>query len=154
MAAHFLDSSTIVKRYVRETGTVWVTSFFDPKTGSKLYAARISGDEVVSAIIRRTRSGSLSVQDAAKAIAQFRLEYTSVYRFIELTPPVIARAMSLAETHALRGYDAVQLATALELNDRRVARRWPPLTLLSADLELNAAASSEGLLVDNPNLHP
>jgi hypothetical protein len=30
MATCFTDSSALVKRYVRETGSVWVDSLFDP----------------------------------------------------------------------------------------------------------------------------
>jgi predicted nucleic acid-binding protein len=39
----------------------------------------------------------------------------------EITPLLSSRAMSLATKHALRGYDAVQLAAALEANDERIA---------------------------------
>ena len=47
------------------------------------------------------------------------------------------------------GYDAVQLAAALEVHSQ-----IPSLTLLSADANLNAAGAAEGLLVDDPNRHP
>jgi uncharacterized protein len=49
----------------------------------------------------------------------------------------------------LRGYDAVQLAAALEIHSQA-----PSLTLISADTGPNAAAMAEGLLVDDPNRHP
>lgn len=62
--------------------------------------------------------------------------------------------MKQAETHGLRGYDAVQLAAAIIMNNRLAALGMPPITLLSSDLELNSAADSEGLLVDDPNAHP
>jgi hypothetical protein len=62
--------------------------------------------------------------------------------------------MRLAETHELRAYDAVQLACALELNGRWLAAGFPGITLISADQDLNTAATTEGLLVEDPNLHP
>jgi hypothetical protein len=62
---------------------------------------------------------------------------------------LVGYAASLARRHALRGYDAVQLAAALEIHSRA-----PSLTLLSADADLNAAATAEGLAADDPNLHP
>ncbi len=46
-------------------------------------------------------------------------------------------------------YDAVQLAAALE-----VRTQIPTLVLLSADGDLNNAASAEGMPVDDPNKHP
>jgi hypothetical protein len=60
----------------------------------------------------------------------------------------------LAENYALRAYDAVQLAAALEIHTERQRVKASIFTLVSADYTLNAAASSEGLIFDNPNLHP
>ena len=62
--------------------------------------------------------------------------------------------MKLATKHALRGYDAVQLAAALEANDESLANGLPPLILVSADTKLNTAAQAEGLVVQNPNNYP
>jgi hypothetical protein len=154
MAVYFFDSSALVKRYVKEVGTVWVTSILDPTAGNAIYIARIAGAEGVSAITRRGRRGNLTASDAASALAQFRHEFANVYRIVEITPALIERAMGLAETHALRGYDAVQLAAALEVNIHCLAMGLPPLTLVSADGTLNAAAIAEGLAVEDPNTHP
>jgi hypothetical protein len=60
--------------------------------------------------------------------------------------------MDLAERHALRGYDAIQLGAALAVNDGCRATGLS-LTIICADDELNAAAA-EGLAVENPNRHP
>jgi hypothetical protein len=46
------------------------------------------------------------------------------------------------------------LAVALNAHQQLVAHRRPGLIFLSADGNLNAAASAEGLAVDNPNDHP
>lgn len=72
---------------------------------------------------------------------------------MEISESLIKEAANLAKKHALRGYDAVQLAAALETEKERIALGLSPLTLLSADTDLNAAAISEGLTVDNPNNH-
>jgi uncharacterized protein len=61
----------------------------------------------------------------------------------------LQRAALLADTYALRGYDAVQLAAAIE-----VRLQVPALILVSADTELNTAATVEGLSVEDPNTHP
>lgn len=73
---------------------------------------------------------------------------------IDLSANLVNDAVALARKHALRGYNAVQLATVLEVHNERTALSLSPLILLFADTELNAAAVSEGLLVDNPNNHP
>jgi len=49
---------------------------------------------------------------------------------------------------------AVQLAAAVAINKRRLIHGLQPVTLVSADTELNRAAVAEGLLVDDPNHHP
>jgi hypothetical protein len=61
--------------------------------------------------------------------------------------------MSLIEKHALRGYDAVQLAAALKVNDLCLATGLPTVVFVAADVALNSAATTEGLTVDNPNDH-
>jgi uncharacterized protein len=153
VAIHFFDSSAIVKRYVNETGTAWVLGLVDPTTGNHSYVARITGVEVVSAVARQRRDGSLSSADAATVLAQFRHDFTTEYRVVELTPALILTAMALAEVHTLRSYDAVQLAAAVEVN-AQCAALGVALTLISADAALNAAAMAEGLTVEDPNSHP
>jgi hypothetical protein len=61
--------------------------------------------------------------------------------------------MGFAETYALRGYDAVQLAAAVEIHTRGEILGLSVLTLISADEDLNVAAAAEGLSVENPNSH-
>ncbi|MBN4002390.1 hypothetical protein [Nostoc sp. LPT] len=62
--------------------------------------------------------------------------------------------MVLAEAYGLRGYDAVQLGAGCTVNALCIANSLPLVTFVSADSELNAAAASEGLLVENPNNYP
>lgn len=153
MAVYFFDSSAIVKRYVRETGARWVSSVIDPAAGNEIYLARITGVEVVSALVRRGREGTMSERDMAAALTQFRKDFAGEYQALEMTASVMGRAMSLAEAHALRGYDAVQLAAALEVNNFCLAAGLPACAIVSADEALNIAATAEGLTVDNPNTH-
>lgn len=66
--------------------------------------------------------------------------------------------MSLIEAHILKGYDGVQLATAVELNNLILAigmpvARVPVLTMVAADKQINTAAVAEGLTVGNPQNH-
>jgi hypothetical protein len=52
----------------------------------------------------------------------------------------------------LKAYDAVQLTAGLSLN-ARLSRHNTPLTFVSGDAILVAAAEAEGLAVDNPFWH-
>ncbi len=149
MAAYFLDTSAVVKRYVLETGTSWVQPLTDPSAGHFLFVARVTDVEMTAAIARRRRLGSLTPAQAGQALAAFRQNLAQQYRIVEITIPLMRQASHLADRHVLRAYDAMQLAAALEIHDAN-----PTLTLLSADAELNAAAIAEGVMVDNPNSHP
>ncbi len=153
MAVYFFDSNALVKRYAQETGSVWVMATTEPQAGHSLYIARLTAVEVVSAISRRQRGGSVPETDAAAAMSDFRYDLSHQYRVVEITAAVIKQAMQLAETYALRGYDAVQLAAALVVQNMRHTLGLPALVLVSADHDLNAAATTEGLTVDDPNNH-
>jgi predicted nucleic acid-binding protein len=154
VAAYFFDSSAIVKRYLIEVGSAWVFSIADLAAGNEIYLARITFVEVISAVTRKSRGSGLSATGAMKAIADFRHDFANEYSLIELTPTLIERASDLAETHALRAYDAVQLAAALQIDAERKSAGASPITLVSADGALNTAALAEGLAVDDPNTHP
>ena len=153
MAVYFIDSSALVKRYVIETGTAFVTDITDPAAGHHTYVARITGVEVIAALARRGRGGDVSADALAAALDQFRREFATQYRIVEMTSALLSDAMRLAETRALRGYDAVQLAAALRVNTECVALGLSS-TLVSADGDLNTAAMTEGLTVEDPNAHP
>ncbi len=63
-------------------------------------------------------------------------------------------SLSFVRKIRFRGYDAIQLATALEANEKRLQRGLSPLIIVSADSELNTASQAEGLQVENPNNYP
>jgi uncharacterized protein len=149
VAAYFLDSSTVVKRYAQETGTPWVQALAEPTAGHLLILVRITLAETVAAVARKERGGFITPQAATDALADFQLDFAQQYAIVEVSAGLVAHAASLARTHGLRGYDAVQLAAALETRSR-----VPSLTFLSGDAGLNTAALAEGLAVDNPNNHP
>jgi uncharacterized protein len=153
MAAYFLDSSALVKRYATETGTAWVTGLVAPATGNLILVARITGVETVAALARKRKGNLLSQPDAATALATLRKELAGLFITIEVTIALLTSAADLADKHALRGYDAVQLAAALEANGERRKRKLAPLVLVTADTELLDAAAAEGLTTDDPNNH-
>ncbi|MCY7375367.1 MAG: type II toxin-antitoxin system VapC family toxin [Pyrinomonadaceae bacterium] len=155
MDYYFFDSSGIVKNYVIETGTNWVQSIFNSVATNVIYAVSIAEVEVIAAFARRLKGKTLTVADAATASAQFRYDFVNDLRVVEIEPILLNRAVDLAEKYALRGYDAVQLAAALEIYTRLINLKIDftvsTFTFVSADNELNSAAQNEGLTVENPN---
>jgi uncharacterized protein len=151
MTVYFLDSSALVKRYISEIGSVWVLELFNPAFGNEVFIAAVSGVEIVAAIARRSRGGSISVTDATTVCNQLRSDLQTEYQIIEITESVIDAGMILAQKHGLRGYDAIQLAASCAVNRLCLAHNLPSIIFVSADKELNIAASMEGLVVENPN---
>ena len=150
MAEYYLDTSALVKRYAREVGTPWVLELIE--SGNNIRIVSITGPEMIAAFHRKARVGEISKEAAAQASDNFKEDYRGEYQIVEISSEdVIESAMSLAETHNLRGYDAVQLAAAIRLKNLCGLN---DLIFVSADINLNAAASSEGMVTDNPNDHP
>ena len=151
---YFADTSALAKRYVTELGTGWLQGLLAPPGDCSLYIVRITQVELIAAITRRERGATITPPDAVAARTAFRIYIVSQYNVIEFTSSLAHRAMTLAEAHGLRGYDAIQLAAALAVNTSYNAVGLPTITLISADAELNAAALLEGLNVEDPNNHP
>jgi predicted nucleic acid-binding protein len=154
MADYYADSSALVKRHVHETGTHWFRSLCDSTAGNLIITARISMVEVYSALNRRQREASLATTDYDDIAADFAAVCIAEYQFVELTSAAVERARRLLERHPLRAYDAVQLASALMVQDTLVSAGLPALTFLAADDRLLAAAQAEGLATDNLNAYP
>lgn len=154
MAIYFIDSSTLVKRYISETGSAWVLALFEPTLNNEVFIAAITSVEIIAAITRRSRGGSISVVDVTATCNQLKSDLRKDYQIVEITESIINSGMALAEAYGLRGYDAIQLAVACAVNTLCIASGLPAMTFVSADNELNAAAVSEGLVVENPNSHP
>jgi len=154
VVVYFVDSSALVKRYVSETGSMWVSDLFAPKLDNEVLIAAITGVEIVAAIARRARGGSIGMTDATAACNQFRSDLLSDYQVIDITENIITSAMTLAESRGLRGYDAVQLAAACAVNTVCVVNGLSTVIFVSADNELNVAAASQGLMIENPNNYP
>lgn len=149
-----MDSSAVVKRYVQQTGPLWISGLFVTSPASEVYPVAITQVEVVGALTRCVRSGTISAVDAASSCQAFLADFSTDYETVAVTEALLSEAVRLAQMYKLRGYDAVQLAAANEVNRLSLAARAGPLLFVAADTELNAAARSEGLTVDDPNAHP
>jgi predicted nucleic acid-binding protein len=151
MAAYFLDTSALVKRYVREIGSDWVRNLTRPRSPDAIYIARITVVEITSAVTRRQLGHSLTTRQAGSLLGHFHRHLSGRFRVLELNPPIFDEAIRLARVHGLRAYDAVQLASALNLQRLRLEAGLEPATLVSADRELNAAGFLEGTVYLDPN---
>jgi predicted nucleic acid-binding protein len=114
-----------------------------------LVVSAIARVEVPSALWRKARTGELQDAAAGILIRAFELDFhgdpDSHPRFtiVSLTEPVLTRAAHEAARHALRAYDAVQLASALAV--REIDPRCSDFACFDADLR--RAASRAGFVL-------
>jgi len=149
-----MDSSALVKRYVSETGSAWMQQIVDPEMGNLLFVARITWVETRSAFARRQLEGSLTPVDVAELVELLRFDFNNQYSVIELDSTLVETAGQLVSQYPLKSYDAVQLASALQLQSIFAMTPSTQLIFLTADGRLLSVAQSIGLLTDNPNHHP
>jgi predicted nucleic acid-binding protein len=135
---YFLDSSALVKRYVRETGSDVVARMF--RQPSKLAASGLALVEVPAALFRRARAGDLTSDQARMHAAQVAADLDAMY-VVEPRKTVLDLARELVARRPLRAYDGVQLASAMRI----VQGAGVAVTFVCADRGLAAAAASEGL---------
>lgn len=152
MTTYYLDSSAVVKRYVAEVGSAWISSICQDVQNA-IVISELALAEVSSAFARRYRSGEITNGNRRTYLDLFIHDCAQGYQMIPAARPSIDRAVDLTQQHYLRGYDAVQLACALAANDRLVAIGLPPLVFVSADGVLLAAAGMQHLSTENPNRH-
>jgi len=75
------------------------------------------------------------------------------YHTIGLSTTIVRRAGNSLLAHPLRAYDAVQLASVLDMKEQLAYTSLAPPIFVSADRRLLAAAEAEGLVTDDPNRH-
>ena len=154
MAAYYLDTSALVKRYTREQGSTRVLRLMARRAVHDLYTVRLTGPEAIAAFTRKARVGEATAADAARSSRAFRRHWRHRLLIVEVAEALVERAMDLAERHGLRGYDAVHLAAALVVAEARRPLGLPTLTFVSADSAQRQAGTAEGLLVEDPNAYP
>jgi predicted nucleic acid-binding protein len=133
----YLDTSAAVKLYVEEKGTPMVMARVDD--AEAVATVRVTYAEARAALARHRREGGLTPVGLRRAVGELDREW-GTYNVVDVNDPLVRRAGALAERHALRGYDAVQLAAALDLRAAGVA-----VEFLSFDARLNRAARRERL---------
>ncbi len=146
MIFYYLDASAWVKRYYWETGTTWVQSLF--ARGSTLACASLGLVEVMATLARKAKAREIARRMLAGKVRDLEEDWG---RFIQihLTVEAVSRAKDVAREQALRGVDAVHLASALMLQSR-FADEDDRLVFVTSDRELRGAAQISGLDTVDP----
>ena len=146
MGVYYLDTSALVKLYVREPGTDEMTRLADAAAGNKLAILSLSRVEFRAAVRRRERLSDVTREVADTLIARMEAHLETIYLVHPATDSVIEEATALLDRHPLRAYDALQLAGCLSLRARSNERP----SFVCSDQVLLRAAEDEGLAVIDP----
>jgi predicted nucleic acid-binding protein len=134
----YLDASALVKRYIVERGS---TETIALTAESEMTATSIaSRAEVAAALAKAVRTGLVKDDVARNAQRRFAGDWRDLVR-VAVTESVVERAEGLAWEHGLRGYDAVQLASALNWQESI----GEEIVLVTFDQQLWEAARRSGL---------
>ena len=153
MNAYFFDSSALIKRYARETGTAWVLSLCGRSAGNAIFLARVTPVEAAAGLAKQQLTGFLTEPELDKSISRLMRGIDERFAFIEISRRLVSFAVPLVRRYGLRGFDAIQLAAALDISYQRTSVGLDKVIFVSADNKLNNAALSEDLRVENPNDH-
>lgn len=158
MAIYYLDASAVVKYFHAEPGTQWVRQFVDAKGEgdlsrlNQIYIANLSLAEVPAAfaILARNKQIRERVRDA-----MFKAFLDSIgepFGLVNVTTDFAYIAGELTQKYPLKGYDAIQLAVALDVN-QALNEQELDLIFVASDNTLLLAARAEGLAAENPHDH-
>jgi predicted nucleic acid-binding protein len=137
----YLDTSSLVKLYVSESGTDAVHALVDAAT--VVVTSSIAYTETRAALARRRREGALRPRAFVSAKKAFESDWPR-YFTLEVTSALCREAGEFAERYKLRAHDSVHLAafaqTAREAGVRNTR-------FSSYDDPLNRAARSVGRML-------
>jgi predicted nucleic acid-binding protein len=147
LGLYYLETSALVKLYVRELGTERLLRLTARTNNHRFAILALSRVEMHSAIRRRQREGDVDAAVADQLLSQFDQHLES--RFIKqmLNDQLIDLATSLVNRNALRAYDAVQLAGCLMLKENSASDEP---TFVCSDERLLRAAENEGVVCLDP----
>ncbi|MCX7045588.1 MAG: type II toxin-antitoxin system VapC family toxin [Candidatus Sumerlaeota bacterium] len=134
----YYDTSALTKLYIQETGSPAVSQLWRYAEGNAV--SIVAYAEVLSAFQRRLRESTLTPLEYQQILQEFRLDWENLF-LISVSSDVNQIVEALISRHGLRGFDAIQLASALNLKSRLDT----DIAFVCADRRLNGAARAEGL---------
>jgi uncharacterized protein len=134
----YLDTSSLVKLYVEEEGSSRIVELVG--SAAVVATSLVAYAEARSAFARRFREKAFSRGQYKKIVAGLDGDWER-FMAVSLTIELVRTAGSLAEKHALRGFDAIHLASAAVLKKEISG----PVLFSCADRRLQRASKSEGL---------
>ena len=110
----YVDTSALVKLYVPEPESSAVQQLVESAEIAAI--SLVAYAETRAALARKRRERAVDLKDYRRIIREFNDDWDN-YFIVDITEPLVRRAGQLAEKHGLRGYDAIQLSSALLMHE-------------------------------------
>ena len=147
MALYYLETSALVKLYIRELGTERLLNLAARSSGNQFAILSLAQAELRSAVRKRERTGEIPTSIAIQLLLAFRRHLETRFITQGVTDLVVDLACEVIDRNALRAFDALQLAGYLALKGSSGTDQ--PF-FVCADRELLEAARREGAPVLDP----
>jgi len=131
----YFDTSAIISLIIEEPSSAVTSRLWDD--AERIVSVRVLYPEARAALARAERMRRVTRGQLTAAIAELESIIGQVDH-IEINAPLARLAGDLAQTHGLRGYDAVHLAAAATAADNE-------LVVVTGDSDLGRAATALGI---------
>jgi hypothetical protein len=132
----FFDTSSFVKRFVKEVGSE--QAIIITCNASEVGLSIVCFPEIISALNRKLRSGFITKEIYAELKNEILQDIEDI-DIVNLTPGVLEVTTDLLENNVLRSLDAIHIACALA---------WQAELFVSSDERQVTAAKQAGLKVE------
>jgi predicted nucleic acid-binding protein len=136
----YLDTSALVKLYVDELNSDAVRQYVEQ--AELIATCPLTYVEARATIARKVREGEFTRRVQERLVTALDGDWEQ-YLIVDVSAALCRFAGDLAETHPLRGGDAIQLASALTTDSEAQGE----VLFLCFDERLRTAAEAEGLFV-------
>ncbi len=143
MALYYLETSALVKLYVRESGTARMLELATADADDRFVILSLAQVEVQSAVRRRQRAGDLSASVADKLLAMFQDHLEVGFEQQHVGDVEVQSACALVDQYALTTMDAIHMAAFVSLS---MEVRPGGAIFVSADRELLRAVEAQQLV--------
>jgi predicted nucleic acid-binding protein len=133
----YFDTSALVPLLVSEPSSPTCSQLWNEAT--RVISSRLVYPEARAALAQAERMQRLTATELRTAVEDLNSLVEEI-DYLEVTASLAMSAGQFAEAHALRGYDAVHLASANAANDAE-------LVLVTGDQHLRSAAAQIGISV-------
>ena len=136
----YLETSDLVKLYVEEPDSNEISGRV--QAADIVATSILSYAEARAALSRKFREKGIDEKEYERVKKELEMDWEH-YFVLNLTNDMVKAAGGLSEKHSLRGFDALHLASAVEIKKLTSL----PVTFSSSDTRLRSAAQDEGLVM-------